>query len=105
MNYKNKLIKTFPVFLCLIVMVTGCSKKEDWSAFVYPDIDNIPKADSAQNYSIGKFQNFEDCQSAAISRVRYNYSVSNTQGDYQCGLNCTKRNELGGMLICEETRK
>ncbi len=89
----------------VIVLLSGCSGSEDWTAFVYPDIKNIPSADQAQNYTIGDFRSFEECQMAAVARVRSNLAAYQRQGDYQCGYKCTRRKELGGLLVCKETRK
>ena len=88
-----------------LVSLGGCSSGSDWTAFVYPNIENIPNADQVQNFTIGNYPTFEECQVAAINRVRNNYSTSGRQGDYQCGYKCTVREEYGGLLICKETRK
>lgn len=84
--------------------ISACSDS-NWTAFVYPDIENIPNADQVQNFTIGNYKTFEECQEAAIGRMRSNYATTGKQGDYQCGLNCSHRDELGGLLICKETRK
>ena len=88
-----------------ILLLSGCSSGSDWTAFVYPDIENIPNADQAQNYTIGNYNTFGECQIAAIERLRSNYTASGRQGDYQCGYKCTRHNDFGGLLICKETRK
>jgi hypothetical protein len=88
-----------------ILLLSGCSGSADWTAFVYPDIKNIPNADKVQNYTIGNYRTFEECQTAAIDRVRSNYASSQRQGDYQCGYKCSRRDDFGGLLICKETRK
>lgn len=88
-----------------IVLLSGCSDSADWTAFVYPDIENIPNADKVQNYTIGSYRTFEECQTAAIDRVRSNYASSQRLGDYQCGYKCSRRDDFGGLLICKETKK
>lgn len=88
-----------------ILLLSGCSGSGDWTAFVYPDIENIPNADKVQNYTIGNYRTFEACQAAAIERVRNNYAASQRQGDFQCGYKCSRREDFGGLLICKETRK
>lgn len=88
-----------------IFLISGCSGSADWTAFVYPDIENIPYADKVQNYTFGNYRTFEECQIAAIDRVRTNYASSQRQGDYDCGFKCSQRNDFGSLLICKETRK
>ena len=92
------------LLLATALMLGACSGAE-WTAFVYPDIENVPNADQVQNYTIGNFRSFEECQAAAIDRLRANYAATGREGDYQCGYNCRKRDEYGGLLICQETRK
>jgi hypothetical protein len=87
-----------------LLSLCGCSGN-DWTGFVYPDIENIPNADQVQNYTIGSYSTFEECQISAIERIRHNYSTTSRQGDYQCGYKCSLRDDLGGLLICKETRK
>ena len=88
-----------------ILLLSSCSSGSDWTAFVYPDIENIPSADQAHNYTIGNYSTFEECQAAAIERIRNNYATTGRQGDYQCGYKCSRRDDFGGLLICKETRK
>ena len=88
-----------------IFLLSSCSSGSDRTAFVYPDIENIPNADQAQNYTIGNYRTFEECQTAAIERIRSNYVTTGRQGDYQCGYKCSRRDDFGGLLVCKETRK
>jgi hypothetical protein len=83
----------------------GCVSESDWTAFVYPDLKDIPSASKVHNYTIGNFATFEQCQAAAIGRMRANFASTNRQGDYQCGYKCSQRKEMGNLLICKETRK
>jgi hypothetical protein len=80
-----------------------------WTAFVFPDIENIPDASQVQNYTIGTFQNFDTCQQAAIDRVRFLSAElsaeSELQADYMCGYGCRYREEYAGLLICKEKRR
>lgn len=94
------------IILALIALaLVGCSKSNQWTAFVYPNIDEIPGPDKSQEYMIGNFKTFDECQVAAIGQIRINKSTSEKQGAYICGLNCTNRKNFGNLLICEETRK
>lgn len=95
----------YVVIFIVLVGLAGCLSGKDWTAFVYPDIENIPNADQVQNFTIGNYSSFEECQAGAIDRVHYNYSSTGRQGDYQCGYKCAKNEEFGGLFICKETRK
>jgi hypothetical protein len=72
---------------------------------VYPDINDIPGPEKSENYIVGNFKTFEECQTAAIGQVRANMSATGKQGAYMCGLNCTRREDFGNLLVCEEKRK
>lgn len=96
-------MRSIPALLFFLLL--GCSSGAEWTAFVYPDIDDIPNADKVQNFTIGNYRTFEECQIVAIERVKHNYSSSNRQGDFQCGYKCSIREDIDGMLICKETRK
>lgn len=91
--------------ILLIIVLSGCSSEKEWTAFVYPDIEDIPSPDQAENYIVGKHDTFESCQQAAINLLRYNNEQSGKQGDYQCGYECTHKKEYGNLLVCEEMKK
>ena len=95
--------------LMALILLTGCSDPPSaangWTAFVYPDIENIPDASQVQNYTIGTFRNFDTCQQAAIDRVRFLSAESERQADYMCGYGCRYRPEYANLLICKEKRK
>lgn len=74
-------------------------------AFVYPDMDNIPGLENSESFIIGKFRTFDECQAVAIDAVKANLSATGKQGAYMCGLNCTKREDFGNLLVCKEKRK
>jgi hypothetical protein len=93
------------VLLFFVLFCASCSEQGNWTAFVYPDIENIPSADNAQNYTIGNFKSFEECQNASDKRMKYNYQQTGQQGDYSCGLDCTRREKFDGLLVCTDTRK
>jgi hypothetical protein len=96
----RKLLAVFTIVLC------GCSgSNSDWTAFVYPDVESIPGPDQVQNYTIGNYSSFEECQVSAIDRLRRNDAQSGKSGDYMCGYECSHRENLGGLLVCEEKRK
>lgn len=88
-----------------VVILLGCSKPDEWTAFVYPDINNVPGPEQSENYIIGKFETFEVCQVGAIGRMRVNQIQTNWQGAYICGLNCARNKDFGNLLVCKEKRK
>lgn len=88
-----------------VVLLLGCSKPDEWTAFVYPDIDNVPGPEQSGNYILGKFETFEACQVGAIDQLRANQSQTSKQGTYICGLNCAHNKDFGNLLVCKEKRK
>lgn len=99
-------MKYLVITIVIIINIFGCSsEKIEWTAFVYPDIENVPSVDQTEQYIIGKYDSFESCQQAAIDQVRYNNDKYQKEGDYQCGSNCQHKEEFGGLLICEEIKK
>lgn len=99
-------MKFIITFILVAIAISGCStEKTEWTAFVYPDIDNAPSPDQTEQYIIGQYNSFESCQQAAIDQVRLNNEKHGKQGDYQCGSNCQHKQELGGLLICKELKK
>jgi hypothetical protein len=83
----------------------GCTQSDQWTAFVFPDIENIPGPEKSEKYIVGSFRSFEECQAAAFEKVRARVSTSQKEGAYVCGLNCSNRRDLGNLLVCEEKRK
>lgn len=100
------------------VLLSGCAPRTDWAAFVFPGESEMPDASEAENYIIGKFASFEQCQEAAIKRVKVIEETSMNFAErfddfenfaktaaYECGFKCTHRKNFGGLLVCKETRK
>ena len=87
-----------------LLVLAGCSRQQ-WTAFVYPDARDIPRADQVQNFTIGTFKTFDECQAAAIGRLRHIAAATGRQGDFQCGLGCSHREEYGGLFVCKENRR
>ena len=94
---------------CLLVMIlrksvlvaslllAGCSP-EEWRAEIYPDA-----RDGSRSQVIGVYDSFERCQGAAISYLRANQMAAT--GSFLCGLNCEPREDLGGLVVCETTKR
>ena len=75
----------------------GCFE-EKWEGFVYPDANDL-----TISKNIGIFPSLEACRDAAMSSLS---SISSIRtGDYECGLNCEVRKNLGGIKICEKTEQ
>ena len=87
----------FTVLLALWALLSGCLFEEEWTAFVYPDANNLLVHSEA-----GPFASFAECQAAAIGTLRGKGLAS--VGDYECGLNC-KYDPEWQASTCEETRK
>jgi hypothetical protein len=79
------------------LLLAGCSSDE-WRAEIYPDAK-----DGSRSQVIGVYDSFEKCQGAAISYLRAN-EMGRT-GSFLCGLNCKPRKDLGGLVVCETTRR
>jgi hypothetical protein len=106
-NNRPRLVPPLLLLLTLAFVLAACARQAEWTAFVYPDKENIPGAGEVQNYTIGRFTSFEACQEASLDRLRFEGARSDEgfQGDYQCGFKCRPREEFNGMLICKTTRK
>lgn len=79
------------------LLLAGCSPDE-WRAEIYPDA-----RDGSRSQVIGVYDSFERCQGAAISYLRANQMAAT--GSFLCGLNCEPREDLGGLVVCETTKR
>lgn len=75
--------------------VAACDTSPRWNAFVYPDA-TLDKWET-----LGPFHDFEECQSAAISRMRE--LPEPQRASYECGYKCEWRADLQ-VNVCKETR-
>lgn len=82
------------VAFCALLM--GCGE-ESWRAEIYPD------ARVSESYVIGHYSDFTSCQEAAIGHIRA--KGIGRSASYLCGLNCGARADLGGMMVCETTKR
>jgi hypothetical protein len=79
------------------MVISGCFE-EKWEGFVYPNANDL-----TISKNIGIFPSLEACRDAAISSLS---SISSIRaGDYECGLNCEIRKNLGGIKICDKTEQ
>ena len=101
---RQKMQKTIPVVLAVLFLV-GCSQKSKWTAFVYPDRENISYAANVHSFIEGTYKTFPECQEAAIAKTRTNFAKTGVVGDYECGYKCEFKEGYGGLFMCKETRK
>ena len=78
-----------------IILLSSCSKDE-WEGFVYPNKNNL-----TIYTNIGVYDSLENCRAEALNTLSQVSSIQ--KGDYECGLNCEARDELGGIKVCEKT--
>lgn len=95
MSFKDGLMKDIITAL-LVVLLLGCSDGK-WEGFVYPNANDL-----TVSKNIGKFSSLEACRDKALSELA---TTSILTGDYECGLNCKSRSDLGGIKVCEQTEK
>ena len=80
-----------------LVFLSGCAE-EKWEGVVYPNANDL-----TISKNVGKFSSLEACRSAALSMLS-NVSSAHS-GDYECGLNCETRSDLGGVKVCKRTEQ
>ncbi|PSJ43346.1 hypothetical protein [Allosphingosinicella deserti] len=81
-----------------LLALVGCDTRAAiWTAWVYEDWDNRTKSERLTG-----FKTFEQCQEAAISRLR-SYPEPDG-GDYECGYKCEYKPSMQ-TNVCKETRK
>ncbi len=88
----------YATLLLAVVVSTllfGCS--EEWEGFVYPNRGNL-----LVDIPIGTFKSLQECRAAAQARLEQLGALE--RGDYECGLNC-KRREDSRLAICERTER
>ncbi len=84
--------------LLLLLALAGCdSRPNTWNAYVYPD-----KSDLSKYEALDGFSTFEQCQSAAITRIRTYPDPDNA--DYECGHKCRYDPSMQ-TNVCKETKK
>ena len=80
-----------------VVMLSSCFK-EEWEGFVYPDKNNL-----TVHRNIGVYESLESCRAAALNALSQISAIE--KGDYECGLNCENRSDMGGIKVCERTER
>lgn len=98
-------MKSVLIALATLLSLSGCTRNDDWTAFVSPDQSAIPAATDVEAYRQGNYPSLKSCQAAAIEAVRASDISTGLSGDYECGFKCTPRAELGGLLVCKTTEK
>ncbi len=86
------------ILIVLSALLLSSCFKEEWEGFVYPD-----KNDLTIHKSIGVYESLESCREASWEMLSRMNSLE--RGDYECGLNCEYRSNLGGIKVCEKTER
>jgi hypothetical protein len=79
------------------LLLSSCFK-EEWEGFVYPN-----KNDLTAHRNIGVYESLESCRAASHDMLSRISSIN--KGDYECGLNCEYRSDMGSIKICERTER
>ena len=88
--------RTFAVVAVISCMLlVGCSGKEEWRGFLYPNRDDL-----TTHVEIGTFGSLEQCRDAVRANKAYSENA-----DYECGLNCRDELGPGGPLVCKKTER
>lgn len=89
-----------------MVLLAACSEEpENWTAFVYPDRQNVPIGSEIQRYAIGRFESFKDCRAAAATKMEEIFHSDGPVPAYECGYACGERAEYGGMFVCQTVKR
>jgi len=91
----NKFIPLISLSLCIVLC--ACSN-DQWEGFVYPNKNNL-----RVHRNIGVYESLESCRAAAWDMLSRISSIEN--GDYECGLNCEYRSDMGDIKVCEKTER
>jgi hypothetical protein len=84
--------------LTAVLLLAGCDDRPPvWTAWVYEDRDDLTKSET-----LTSFKTFEQCQEAAISKLR-SYPDPDA-GGYECGYRCRYDPSMQ-TNVCKETRK
>lgn len=90
----KKIALTLFIFLSIFILA-GCSKKQDWSLFVYPYGDPSEKSIN----SINAYDSFEECEKG----FEFN-KKSFPNASFECGYKCKIQDVELSLYICEDTR-
>lgn len=80
-----------------VVFLSACTVNKTWNGYYYPDKNNI--GDKSKWVIQEGFTTLDYCRDWVN-----NISKGNDNFDYECGYNCTYR-ENYGMNVCEKTEK
>ena len=101
MYRRGHIVRGIPTLVMVISAAATCSgcdsRAEEWTAWVYPNASDL-----SLSISMNGFATFEQCQEAAIGKLR-SFDEPDA-GDYDCGYMCRwdARFETN---VCKETRK
>ena len=83
------------VTLLLCLFFIGCSKKETWYGFVFPDSNEL-----FDYSSIGPYSTLDECKKSSVTEL-VNLKVAE-KGYYQCGKNCLSKSGMVTITACQE---
>ena len=89
-------MKKLLIIIISTILLTGCSFTQEWTAFYYPDKNDVGNSSKWKTQS--GFKTVEDCRSWVMQTAG-----DNTTFDYECGLNC--KIDESGLNICKKTIK
>ncbi len=92
----KKYIKYF-LLLFVVVFLSACSNSATWTGYYYPDKNNIGN-ESTWVIQPG-FKNIDECRNWVLGVAKDNQNY-----DYECGYDCTYRQEYK-MNVCKKTEK
>ena len=91
-------MKTLTTLLLTLLVLGGCSQEETINVLtIYPD---------KNTYLISK--NYEGISSLKYCRKMAKQLIAERgyeNAEYECGMNCSKRTDLGGLYECKEDSK
>jgi len=84
-------------YFIVATFLIGCSN-DRWYAIFYPD-----KSDLSEYQILGVYSTIDDCRMAVLA---YKPEAEDwSRSDYECGLSCEFREDLGDHLVCDDTQQ
>jgi hypothetical protein len=71
----------FCILVILLLALSGCSNKEQWEGYVFPNKDNL-----LIHRNSGRFQSLQECKDASMAILESLDALE--KGYYECGKNC-----------------
>jgi hypothetical protein len=97
MYMKELLGSVLGIGLLMVAVFWLWPTPEVWTGYFYPDATNL-----SNHIETGVFDTLEQCRDQTVSYAD-SMNIPYGQYDYECGLNCSPRANMGGLNVCEET--